>query len=119
MFHHNKIQRVLLMASALTLSSVAVAQDCGEVPARPELVDGASSTMDQMVANSEAVKGYIADADAYLDCREAYIVTEEFQALEEGDQQAYRAANKTVLDSRNSISEDFNAEVSAYKEANP
>lgn len=116
---YSKIKQCFLISVALSFSSLALANNCGEAPAAPALVDGAKVTMDEIVANSEQVKAYIATADQYLDCREQIIPTEEFLARPEAEQESYRADNKTVLDKRNAIGEEFNAQVSAFKAANP
>ncbi|MFA5548537.1 MAG: hypothetical protein WDA10_08370 [Porticoccaceae bacterium] len=115
---HN-IRKALIFSAAFCLGSTVMANECGEPPAAPPLVDGATATMEAVVANSDEVKVYIADADKYLDCREAAIATEGFTALDKSAQDEYRAANKTVLDARNAIGEDFNKEVAAFKKANP
>lgn len=116
---YSKIKQCFLISVALGFSSLALANDCGEPPAAPALVDGATVTMDEIVANSEQVKAYIASADQYLDCREQVIPTEEFMARPEAEQESYRADNKAVLDKRNGIGDEFNAEVAAFKKANP
>lgn len=114
-----RIKQVFVLGAALSMGGLAYANDCGEAPVAPQLVDGASVTMEEIVANSEQVKAYIAEADKYLDCREAIIPTEAFTALDESAQAEYRAANKVVLDARNGIGEAFNAEVADFKKANP
>lgn len=113
------IKRSLIFSAAFLFGSAAMGSECGDPPAVPQLVDGATSTVDAVVANSEEVKAYIADADKYLDCREAAIATEDFAALDKSAQGEYRAANKAVLDARNEIGEDFNEQVAAFKKANP
>ncbi len=112
--------RPVVLAAAMALGPVlAVADDCGEVPAAPEIIDGATATMEALVANSEEVKAYIAAADGYLDCREAIAKSDDFKDLPAAEQQAQIAANAQVLETRNKIGDDFNAEVGAYKAANP
>src|SRR5690606_23809846 len=78
---HN-IRKALIFSAAFCLGSTVMANECGEPPAAPPLVDGATATMEAVVANSDEVKVYIADADKYLDCREAAIATEGFTALD-------------------------------------
>jgi len=119
MSSYSKIKQCLLMSAALGFSSLAMATDCGEAPGAPALVDGSQVTMDEIVANSEQVKAYIASADAYLDCRETDMATEAFTAKPKSEQDSYRAANKAILDKRNGIGEEFNKEVAAFKKANP
>ena len=114
-----RIKQAFVFSAALSVGALAFASDCGEAPVAPELVDGATVTMEEIVSNSEGVKAYIAEADKYLDCRESIIPTEAFTNLDETAQADYRAANKVVLDARNGIGDAFNAEVAAFKKANP
>lgn len=109
----------VLTLGAFSLNTLALGENCGEAPVAPELVDGKTASMEELVANSEQVKGYIAEADQFLDCREAVIPTEEYKALSKSEQKQYREANKQVLDARNVIGEAFNAEVAGFKKANP
>jgi hypothetical protein len=99
--------------------STALAGDCGEPPAEPAIVDGSEATMDEMVANSEEVKGYIKEADAYLDCREGQVKTEAFKEKSDEDKVKWMQKNKKVLDERNGIGDKFNDQVAEYKKANP
>jgi hypothetical protein len=109
------IQTLILLG----LSSTALAQDCSEAPVAPDLVDGATASMDQLVANSEEVKTFIAAADSYLDCRYAYRDTVAYKDLSRSDKGAYTDETEEVLDARNEIGDDFNDEVAAYQAANP
>ncbi len=106
----------MLVAGLCALPTLA--QDCGEAPEPPELVDGSEATMEDLAGNSEMVKSYIANADEYLDCRESYLETEAFRKLPPAERSDYIDENREVLSTRNSIGEDFNAEVVKYKEAN-
>lgn len=108
-----------LTLGAFSLNSLALGENCGEAPVAPQLVEGASTSMEELVANSEQVKAFIEQADQYLDCREAVVPTDEYKALSKSGQKEYREANKVVLQARNDIGEAFNAEVAAFKEANP
>ncbi|MGD9660994.1 MAG: hypothetical protein AB7U63_06960 [Porticoccaceae bacterium] len=112
--------RSVLLAMALAISTSAVfADNCGEIPQAPELVNGASATMEELVANSESVKAYIASADTFLDCRDAYAKTEEFKGLNQSEQKALIETSNELLGKRNAIGDDFNKEVAAFKAANP
>ncbi len=108
-----------VMFSLVVFSSPLLANDCGEVPQSPELVDGETATMDELVANSESVKTFIADADAYLDCNEAFVTSKDFKQLDAAEQKKYLDLNSSLLKDRNDIGEDFNTEVTEYKAANP
>ena len=115
---YKTIIRPVLFSLAF-VSAPLMANDCGEVPQAPEVVDGASTSMDDLVANSQSVKAFIADADAYLDCNETFIQSDGFKDLEPAEQQAALDTNTELLKARNQIGEDFNEEVAAYKAANP
>lgn len=103
----------------LGFSSTLIAQECNQPPVAPELVDGASANMDQLIANSEQVKAYIAEADVYLDCRYAYRDTIAYKDLSRSEKEDYIDATDEVLEARNQIGDDFNDEVAAFQAANP
>ena len=100
-------------------SAPAFSNDCGAVPTTPELIKGAAATMEELVANSQSVKAYIAEADAYLDCNESFVKSEPFTALAPEEKQKVLDVNSKLLNDRNVIGEKFNEEVVAYKAANP
>ena len=102
----------------LGCSSTTFAQGCGEAPVKPKVVDGASVTMDQLVANSDAVKSYIAEADLYLDCHLAFRKTVEYKDLARREKAALADISEALLEDRNALGDEFNEQVMAYKEAN-
>ena len=116
--YKNSLRNAMLFSIAL-FSAPLLASECGERPQAPEVVDGASATMDELVANSKSVKAFIADADAYLDCNEAIVTSEDFKKMDPADQKAMIETNKKLLKERNDIGEHFNQEVAAYQAANP
>lgn len=93
-----------------------VTVDCGEQPVKPSIVDGATSTMEQLVANSKAVNAFIAEADEFLDCEER-----RYKKLSASKVHKDRLAAeiKAVTANRNDAGDEFNAQVAAYKAANP
>lgn len=94
-------------------------QDCGEIPVKPEVIDGASTTMDELVANSIAVKSFIANADTYLDCSFAYRDTTEYKDLGRRAKLSIVETGEDLLDDRNDLGDEFNEQVKAYQAANP
>jgi hypothetical protein len=108
-----------LLISLVLPASMSLASDCGEVPVAPEIVDGTTASVDALVDNSEAVKAFIASADKYLDCRQVFRDSPEFDALDKASQGDVIALDNSLLDLRNSIGESFNHQVKAYKQANP
>ena len=114
-----KLKTIITLLLLWTLSHQVAAQDstsCGELPVEPDIVDGASSTVEQLVANSEAVNAYIAEADQFLDCSE-----DRYKRLSSSRIHKDRIGEqiKTVTARRNEIGAEFNAQVAAYKAANP
>ena len=114
----------LLFASVFAVSTFAISSlvfsqseddsGCGVEPVAPEIVDGATSSMEDLVANSKAVNAYIADADTFLDCREAYV-----KGLDKSERDQHTGAISELTAKRNEIGDIFNAQVAKFKEANP
>jgi len=114
-----KLKSFVALAALVILSSEVRAQDsvdCGELPIEPAIVDGAISTMEQLIANSKEVNAYIAEADQFLDCSEA-----RYKRLSSSRIHKAPVAEqiKTVTARRNEIGEEFNDQVAAFKAANP
>lgn len=116
MSYLNKLSQLILF---LGISATAMANDCGTAPSEPGVIDGASASMEELVENSEAVKDFIDEADAYLDCYTAYTKTAEFEQLADDAKQELIDTTNAVLEARNAIGSEFNEQVQAYKEANP
>ena len=93
--------------------------DCGVVPEKPQIVDGATATMEELVANSEEVIDYIGEVDSFLDCHEAFMQEDSFSDLPENEQVGYANAMETILEARNAIGPEFNDQVQAFREAQP
>ena len=75
--------------------------------------------MDDLVANSQTVKSYIEVADAHLDCTAEYRTTIAYKGLPSDEKDVIDDQRSNLLEERNSIGDDFNAEVAAFQEANP
>ena len=113
----------ILTGSAIVFSTVLAAQtgsedNCGNTPIEPSILDGASSSMEELVANSKEVTGFIAAADTYLDCREAY-VKDTTNGLSKDAREEISDSIRDLTKKRNDIGDTFNAQVAAFKEANP
>lgn len=104
----------LIMSSAASFSWA----EC-ERPERPEVPNGAESTMDDMVAGQTAVKAYVADGDAYIKCLEA----EEKAAMSEVDTSdenavaAAEAANAERIKTHNEVVEEMTTVAAEWKES--
>lgn len=112
----------VIAIQAATFSSYSNAQGgsggplgkaCGQEPSVPAIVDGSSASMEDLVANSKEVNAFIDQADEYLDCQEVF---------DGGNGKlSERALEKRaeLLETRNEIGDNFNAQVAAFQKANP
>jgi len=116
----------LIQYAALVLaisSPAAFAGDC-TAPEAPQLPDGATATMDDMLAGQQAVKAFQAANLEYMQCLEPKLAAAE-AALKEGDegakeiyQQAQDSYNAAVS-VEEEVAGQFNTEIREYKAANP
>lgn len=116
-----KYLRVFAIAAGFSLFGVMAhgADNCGEAPEKPEILDGSQATMEELVTNSNEVTAFIEKADEYLDCQDKYGQSDKFQDLNEEQQVSWHEDRMELLDVRNGIADEFNAEVAAFREANP
>ena len=111
----------LLFAASL-LTSLTTMAEC-TAPDQPSLPDGASSTMDEMIAGQKAVKTFQADAQAYRACLDETIESLR-SAAADGDEAAGESFAATTdaynasVAAEEQVANDFNAQIRAYKEAN-
>ena len=112
------------LALLLTLlAGPAVAKDC-TMPEVPEIPDGSTATMEEMIAGQSAVKAFQAAVADYRGCQDGRMEAMK-AAVEEGNPDAapaYQAAtdayNKSVT-VEEQVAEQFNQSIRAYKAANP
>lgn len=108
----------IAIAASIVFGQTAFA-DCVQ-PQKPSVVDGSSASEADMVASQQAIKKYVGDGDAYLDC----LVNEEKAAIadesitDETKKARLEKYNATVTDMQ-TMGENFNAELKKYKAANP
>jgi hypothetical protein len=117
-----KLAQTAILSLALGSGS-ALAQDC-TAPTAPQLPDGASSTMEQMLEGQKAVKAYQAANLEYMKCLEPVLAAAEAELKEEVEGAAEKY--KQVEDSYNAavsaeeeVAGQFNTEIREYKAANP
>ncbi|WP_170287475.1 hypothetical protein [Halioglobus maricola] len=109
-------------ALALALGSTsALAADC-EAPAAPELPDGASASMEEMLAGQKSVKAFQAANLAYMQCLEPTIAAAQAKLDEgaEGAADMLKAAEETynaAVSAEEAVAGQFNTEVREYKAA--
>ncbi len=120
-----KVVHSLIAALALG-SSVAMA-DCVE-PETPSLPDGASATMDDMVAGQQAVKTFQAENLEYMGCLEGEFTAakKEIEGGEAEDVKALQSAYEKSVDAYNqavsteeTVAGQFNTEIREFRAANP
>jgi hypothetical protein len=120
----NKSIKMALFGLALA-SAASFADDC-TAPAAPTLPQGASATLEEMLAGQKAVKDYQAAVATYRACLDPKIAAAETAAS--GDSpgpELVEALNAINTEYNNSVTAEeeiatkFNAELKAYKEANP
>lgn len=103
-----------LIASAILLLATNLAfADCDR-PTAPDLPDGATSDLETMVAGQQAVKAYVAEVEAYLDC----LTAEGEAAVEEEtpeEQLARIEEHNKAVDEMETVASDFNEEIREYK----
>ena len=114
-----------LLALAL-VATPALAQDCDQ-PEAPTMPDGASSTMEDMLAGQKAVKAFQEANIDYLSCVEKAMNAAEAAAKEAGDddkaaaQQTYAELVETynaAVSIEEEVAGQFNTEIREYKAAN-
>jgi hypothetical protein len=95
----------------------AVALAC-ENPTMPAVPDGATTTMDQLLDAQGKVKTYMAAMEEYLAC-----LNEELEVAGEDAPAEFKSLmvtrHNTGVSEMESVASDFNAQVQAYKAANP
>ena len=109
-------------------SSASMANDCSG-PDAPSLPDGATASMEDMLAGQKAVKAYQAANLEYMGCLEKAFTAAEAAALESTSEEGKKTAQDTyqkAVDAYNAavsqeeeIAGQFNTEIREYKAANP
>ena len=106
-------------------STASIADDC-TAPPSPTLPDGATATMEQMLAGQKAVKAYQAVNTDYRACLDPLVTAAEVAAA--GDSPGPELTNTLAqlnedynasVSSEEQVANDFNAALRAYKKANP
>jgi hypothetical protein len=106
-------------------SAPSMASECA-APGLPTLPDGATATMEQMLAGQKAVKEYQAANSEYRACLDPQVSAAEAAAAGESPSEEAKAALKKLNDDYNSsvskeeeIAVKFNAALRDYKTAHP
>lgn len=120
------VNGIKLALIGLALGSAAsTAGDC-TAPGWPTLPDGATSTMEQMLAGQKAVKEYQAANSEYRACLDPKVSAAEVAAAGESPSEEAQANLKKLNDDYNSsvskeeeLAVKFNAALRDYKAAHP
>ena len=111
--------------SLALVATNAFAADCTP-PEVPNIPDGGSSTMEQMLEGQKAVKAFQAANLEYMNCLEPQLTEATAKATAEGASDEDKAALKTLEESyTGAVSKEeelagaFNKSIGDYKAANP
>jgi len=106
-------------------SAASMAGEC-TAPALPTLPDGATATMEQMLAGQKAVKEYQAANSEYRACLDPQVSAAEVAAAGDSPSEEAQAALKKLNDDYNSsvsreeeLAVKFNTALRDYKTAHP
>jgi hypothetical protein len=105
----NRMLTVLLLLGASTAFAECIR------PTAPTLPDGEVAELEAMVAGQKAVKAYVAETEAYLDCLNA-------EDAAGGDAEPAEAKmarideHNSAVDEMESVATTFNEEIKEYKE---
>ena len=119
-----KLIKLALIGLALG-STVSIAEEC-TAPSMPSLPDGATASLEQMLAGQQAVKAYQASNTEYRTCLEPQVSAAEVAAagdspgpeLQESLKQLNEEYNASVSNEEE-LAAQFNTQLKAYKAANP
>ncbi len=103
----------LIIGLFFLLASNLVLAECAR-PQAPQLPDGGTSDLETMVEGQKAVKAYVAETEAYLDClnEEGAAVADE----ETPEQQHARVElHNQAVDDMDAVADAFNEEIREYK----
>jgi cyclophilin family peptidyl-prolyl cis-trans isomerase len=85
--------------------------DC-ESPAPPDVPDGATAKLDEMVDGQSAVRSYMSESESYLDCLSEVIDAKDISEEQQG--RAVQEHNRMVA-AMEQLAEEFNTQVRAFK----
>ncbi len=117
-----KFFNIAIVGLALSSAS-AFAADCA-APAVPELPDGASASMEQVLKGQKAVKAFQAANLEYMSCLEPGMTAAQ-TAIDEGTEGAaekyeeIQSSYNAAVSAEEGVAGQFNTEIREYKAANP
>lgn len=120
-----KLSVILIAAAATAFAGSAFAQGTCARPTAPAAVDGATASLEQLLANKKEVSTFIGASDAYQTCVFADLAAQKAAAKKAKtkiDPAAVKAAEEAVAANqadKESVGAAFNASAKAYKAAHP
>jgi hypothetical protein len=116
------MKALLAMALGAAWLSGAAYADCTYPPAPTKLPDGASATLEEMVAGQKAVKEYDTAIKAYVDCIDKELEEkiskggDKLKPEQKTDMQKVEAQkHNAAIDQLQSVADRFNEQVKVYK----
>lgn len=116
------MKSILAMALGAALLSGTAYADCTYPPAPTKMPDGASATLEEMVAGQKSVKDYDKAIKEYVDCIDKELdekITkggDKLKPEQKSDMQKVEAQkHNAAIDQLQSVADRFNEQVKAYK----
>jgi hypothetical protein len=110
------MKRITVLCAALAGGYALSASAC-DIPTMIDIPDGATSTKEQLLTAQADVKTYLAAMEEYLACLNNEIDSAGDDAAEEFNQLMVARYNNGVTEME-TVANEFNDQVKAYKEAN-
>lgn len=104
-----------------TISTTAIAQDCGVAPAPPATPDGLEATEEEMIAAVGEFKSYQAANKEFMDCHLKNcpnLAADDIEALDEEStalRQISCSAHDSAVDAEQNAGAFLNAQIKAFK----
>lgn len=116
-----KLATLAIVTMGLAGLAVAAQAECVYPEQDVDMPDGSSATKEQMIETQQAVKGYMADMEAYLACLKEELTAVAAAAGEE-DKEAikrreamFTKRHDAAVDQMHLVGARFNEQVRAYK----
>ena len=116
------MKALLAMALGAALLSGAAYADCTYPPAPAKLPDGASASLEEMVAGQKSVKDYDKAIKDYVDCIDKEVADkisaggDKLKPEQKADMQKVEAQkHNAAIDQLQSVADRFNEQVKVYK----
>lgn len=122
------LPQTALLGLGLLCTALGVGAAPCELPSRPQLPDGATASMDQMLAGQKAVQAFQASNMVYMKClEETFTAAKTASRKSSGEAERAQAkaryseslaAYNAAVSAEEEVAGDFNVELREYKVAN-